>query len=180
MRCSHLGPPHLRTVFGGDSLSLLRTAHDRGTAPPPHLELTRRERLRRAGHGLVSELRLPSFSSPLGGGGRRPEGIKAAFDSRPHVLGRGTFAATGAGARTSAGTSRGGARAGSACTRRAAAQAASGARGRARSKGMEDPGLGDGKGRRGWRQPTGNIVLNLLNRQVLDCIPNMFFSAHAA
>ena len=59
MRCSHLGPLRLRTVSGGSSLYFLRTAHDRGTTPPPHLELTRRAR--RAGYGLGFERRvLPS------------------------------------------------------------------------------------------------------------------------
>jgi len=49
MRFSHLGPFHLWTVSSGNSLYLLLTAPDRGTAPPPQLEHTRRRR--RAGHG---------------------------------------------------------------------------------------------------------------------------------
>ena len=39
MRSSHLGPPHCRTIFGGDSVCLLLTVQcwgkDRGTAPHP-------------------------------------------------------------------------------------------------------------------------------------------------
>src|SRR6185295_19169498 len=53
MRFSHLGPSRCLTISAGTAFRFLHTAPDRGTTPPPHLELTRR--VRRAGYGLVSE-----------------------------------------------------------------------------------------------------------------------------
>ena len=52
MRFSHLGPSRCLTISAGIAFPFLRTAPDRGTAPPSQLKLTWRRR--QAGHGLVS------------------------------------------------------------------------------------------------------------------------------